>query len=279
MSNENWKTEGLPWVLANGPSGKKLTVILPEDGSKTVSSKDENYERVLAAIKEKRWEDVPDLICPKRRILNFSQGKFEVKNDQVFINGVALPTALSNKIVEYSKEDLPYEPLLAFWENLNQNPSHRSVQQLYGFLEKHDHPITVDGCFIAYKKVRSDFMDCHTGTFSNKVGETVSMPRNQVNEDPNQTCSHGLHVAAFNYAQSFSGEILLMVKVSPKDVVSIPVDYNHEKMRVCQYVVLDVVDKELKAQLLHDTVKSDTDPSELKVDASDDSDLDEEYES
>ncbi len=278
-TDENTKVAPMPWVLANGPSGKKLTIILPEDGSKTISSKDEHYEKVLAAIKEGNWEIVPDLVCPKRRILNFSNGRFEVKNNQVYVDGVAIPTALSNKIVEYSKEDLPCEPLLKFWENLNQNPSHRSVQQLYGFLEKHDHPITEDGCFIAYKKVNANFTDVHTGTFSNKPGETVSMPRNQVNENPNETCSHGLHVAAFSYASTFSGEVLLMVKVNPRDVVSVPVDYNNEKMRCCQYEVLDVVDKELKAQLLRDAEKPDTDPSELGGVDLDNSELDEEYES
>ncbi len=273
MTTENTKVQPFPWVLASGPSGKKLTIILPEDGSKTISSKDENYEKVLAAIKEGNWSVIPDLVCPKRRILNFSNGRFEVKNNEVYVDGLAIPTALSNKIVEYSKEDLPCEPLLKFWENLNQNPSHRSVSQLYGFLEKHDHPITEDGCFIAYKKVNADFTDVHTGTFS--------MSRNQVNEDPNQTCSHGLHVAAFSYASTFSGEVLLMVKVNPKDVVAIPVDYNNAKMRVASYQVIDVVDKELKAQLLRDAEKPDTDPSELVGDDSDseNSELDEEYES
>jgi len=274
MINENTKMAAFPWVLASG----KLTVILPDDGSKTISSKDENYDKVLAAIKEGRWSDVPDLICPKRRILNFSNGRFEVRDNQVWIDGTALPTSLSNKIMEYSKEDLPCEPLIKFWENLNQNPSHHSVQQLYGFLEKNDHPICEDGCFVAYKKVRSDFMDVHSGTFSNKPGEIVKMPRNQVNEDPNISCSTGLHVAAFNYASSFSGDVLIMVKVNPRDVVAIPTDYNQEKMRCTQYEVLDVVDKELKAQLLRDAKKHDTDTSELN-DADDTSDLDEQYES
>lgn len=281
MTTEN-TNKALPWVLANGPTGKKLTVILPEDGSKTISSKDENYDKVLLAIKESRWSDVPELICPKRRILNFSNGRFEVKDNKVLIGGIEIPTALSNKIVEYSKEDLPCEPLIKFWENLNQNPSYHSVQQLYGFLEKFDHPITEDGCFIAYKKVTPDFKDIHTKTMSNKVGETVTMPRNQVNEDPNISCSNGLHVASFGYASTFGSpnDILVMVKVNPKDVVAVPKDYNEAKMRCASYTILDVADQELKAQLLRDAEKPDTDPSELKdQDETGTSDIDEEYES
>jgi len=38
------------------------------------------------------------------------------------------------------------------------------------------------------------------------------------------------------------------VKVNPKDVVSVPYDYNYSKMRVCEYEVLrEVEDKEIEA--------------------------------
>jgi Ran GTPase-activating protein (RanGAP) involved in mRNA processing and transport len=37
---------------------------------------------------------------------------------------------------------------------------------------------------------------------------------------------------------------MLEVKVNPRDVVAVPVDYNNAKMRVCEYVVLSVVTNE-----------------------------------
>lgn len=131
---------------------------------------------------------------------------------------------------------MPFEPLVKFAENLLANPSERSVQELFNFLSVNDHPITNKGTFVAYKKVRSSFLDIHSGTMDNSVGKVVSMPRESVNPDCNVTCSYGLHVANWDYAKNHFGsheDIMLEVEVNPRDVVSVPVDYNSAKMRVC----------------------------------------------
>lgn len=54
---------------------------------------------------------------------------------------------------------------------------------LYKFLEHNGHPITKNGNFIAYKKVTEDFKDCHTKSIDNNIGETVSMAREDVDND------------------------------------------------------------------------------------------------
>jgi hypothetical protein len=56
------------------------------------------------------------------------------------------------------------------------------VTELYGFLEKGNLPITNDGHFLAYKKVRKDYKDCHSGTMDNSIGQVVEMERNQVDD-------------------------------------------------------------------------------------------------
>jgi hypothetical protein len=256
--NDSWKIDGLAWVLVD----TKLTIILPSGESKTICADDSNFEKVLDAIKENNWEIIPDLVSVKEKISSFSEGNFEVKNNRVYFGDIPVPIVLSDKIIEYAKQNLPYKPLIKFWENLNQNPSNRSVEQLYGFLTKYNHPITPDGCFIAYKGVKDNYMDCHTGkTHRNMPGDVVSMPRNQVNENPNETCSHGLHVASYEYVNRFYGGIsqkTVMVKVNPKDVVSVPVDYNNAKMRVCEYVVLEEIQQEVKTSL-YPNVKNDSD--------------------
>src|SRR5690606_34611270 len=148
MNNENWKTDGLPFVKVDD----KLTVILPSGESRTVSSSEGRiYNEVLEAISEENWEVIPDLLNPKTRIENFSNGNFTVKHGQVFIGEEAVPDALGDKIIEYSNQNLPYQPLINFWNNLKENPSYRAVQGLFGFLLKHNLPITKDGHFVAYK--------------------------------------------------------------------------------------------------------------------------------
>jgi hypothetical protein len=205
-------------------------------------------DQLIQAVREDRKDEIPNLVSLSKRVEDFGQGNFVVQDGVIFIKGQQAPEVLSRKIIRFTKEGLPHEPLVLFAENLLKNPSYRAVNELFQFLEKNDHPITDNGCFIAYKKVRSDFLDGHTGTMDNSVGNIVEMPRNQVNEDSSQTCSYGLHVANWDYAcnvySAGEGAVMLEVEVNPADVVAVPSDYSQSKMRVCKYLVLGVVDKE-----------------------------------
>jgi hypothetical protein len=140
------------------------------------------------------------------------------------------------------KEGFAIAPLEQFIDNLMENPSKRAVDELYGFLEKNTLPITDDGCFLAYKKVKADYKDVYSGTIDNSVGQNVSMPRNKVNDDANQTCSDGLHFCSIDYLKHFGGERIVILKINPRDVVSIPVDYNNAKGRCCAYYVIGEVE-------------------------------------
>jgi hypothetical protein len=231
-------------------------VVVNYDGqTHIVSRADALADKLILALKEGRADDIPNLISTAKRIENFSKGAFVVQDGQILVNGIPAPPVLGNKIVKFSNEGLPFQPLVRFAENLQRNPSFRAVNELFQFLEKNDHPITETGKFIAYKRVRGTFKDIHSNTMDNSPGKLVEMSRNQVNEDSNQTCSYGLHVANWTYAHTqFASsdpatDVMLEVEVDPADVVSIPVDYNQSKMRVCKYKVLGVVDKEHSSEV------------------------------
>lgn len=138
------------------------------------------------------------------------------------------------------EEGFSIEPLVAFMENLMQNPSYRAVNELYSFLEQNNLPITPDGHFLAYKKVRDTFFDIHSNTMDNSPGKIVEMDRNLVDDDQNNTCSKGLHFCSQEYLDHFgdSTSRTVILKINPKDVVSIPVDYNNSKGRACRYEVI-----------------------------------------
>jgi hypothetical protein len=159
-----------------------------------------------------------------------------------------------------SAEGKSPNPILRFYERLQKNPSKRSVDQLFPFLDKMNIPITEDGCFLAYKGVRDDYMDQHSGTISNRPGTTVKLPRNLVSDDPKEECHFGLHVGAQGYAVGF-GSRTVICKVDPENVVCVPYDHSHQKMRVCEYKVIgnygdslpsDVIDGE-ELETAHDT--------------------------
>jgi ribosomal protein S27AE len=140
---------------------------------------------------------------------------------------------------------------------------------LFKFLEHNGHPITTEGNFIAYRAVRGDFLDKHTGTMNNAVGNVVEVPRSQVDDNPNNVCSHGLHVATLEYAKGFgtSGDRLLDVEVDPSDVVAVPTDYNGTKMRVCKFKVV----AESKGLIDKPLVESSYEPEEDEEETNEDS--------
>ena len=61
--------------------------------------------------------------------------------------------------------------------------------------------------------VRSDYKDVHSGTFDNSVGQVLEMPRNQVDEDKDRTCSAGLHFCSYDYLKFFGGERIMVLKI------------------------------------------------------------------
>ena len=206
-----------------------------------------NYSKVVEAIKEGRFEDVPDLANIARSVNTFSAGKLEVDelSGTVRYQGTMIDNSLTERLLAMMREGFDVTPMIAFLENLMLNPSKRAVDELYGFLEYGQLPITEDGHFIAYKRVRADYKSVHDGKTDNSIGLTVSMPRNFVDDRSENTCSNGLHFCSFEYLKSFSGEKCIILKINPRDVVSIPVDYNNTKGRACSYQVIgELTDQE-----------------------------------
>ena len=217
--------------------GSNIVVVIGNK-SHTISKTHITYTKVLEAIKAGDWDSVPDIIEPKKVVLNYGQGNVSIQGETLFWKGKELNTGLSVRMIQMLQEGFPIEPMVNFMENLYSNPSHRAVTELYGFLEKSNLPITPDGHFLAYKKVREDFKDCHTGKMDNSVGQIVEMERHEVDDNKDQTCSTGLHFCAMSYLSSFGGARTVIVKINPRDVVSIPSDYNDAKGRACRYEVI-----------------------------------------
>jgi hypothetical protein len=199
------------------------------------------YQKVIDAIKANDWQTVEDIIDPKKVVLNYGSGNVEIQGEKLFWKGTEMHGVIVNRMVQMLQDGFSVEPLVLFMENLMTNPSFRAVNELYGFLERNNLPITPDGHFLAYKKVRSDYKDVYSGTFDNSVGRVVSMERNQVNDDKNQTCSAGLHFCSEGYLANFGGDRVMILKINPRDVVSIPTDYKNTKGRCCQYEVIGEV--------------------------------------
>lgn len=215
-----------------------------------------NYDAVKKAIKEDNPEQLEQLANIVENIQSFAKNSIVIKDGEIYYKDELLHNNLTDRILELMKQELPFEPMLNFLENLMLNDSKRAVDELFNFLSHNSLPITDDGCFIAYKRVREDWKDFHTGTFDNAIGKTVKMPRNKVDDNKEKDCSDGLHVGTLEYVTQFhsnEGHVVI-VKVNPKNAVSVP---NHDttKLRVCEYQVIDHYKEELIAPLYHQEVK------------------------
>lgn len=220
--------------------GKNIILVL--NGVSHTISKDTHiaYGKIVDALKAKDWALLEDLVEPKTAIISFGAGNVSFENGEVRWKGQKFHNALATRMVEMFQEGFPIEPMVKFMELLMKNPSMRSVDQVYGFLEKNKLPITEDGHFLAFKRVKVNYRDIHTGTIDNSVGQVVTMDRNLVDDKPDSHCSSGLHFCSESYLGSFgsSHEPVMILKISPEDVVSIPTDHNGAKGRCCKYTVV-----------------------------------------
>ncbi len=228
-----------PYII----QGSQVTVVI-NSKPHVVSKSHPMYQRVVDAIKANDWETVDSIIDPKKVVLDYGNGNISVQGDTMYWKGEEFHNSLATRMIRMLQDGFDVTPMVNFMENLMQNPSKRAVTELYGFLEKNSLPITPDGSFLAYKKIRQDYKDVHSGTMDNSVGKVVEMERNKVDDDQNRTCSTGLHFCSRDYLNHFGGERIVIVKINPRDVVAIPNDYNDSKGRACRYEVVDEIDKD-----------------------------------
>lgn len=211
-----------------------VNVIIGTD-SQTIMSTDRRFKEIRQACINNNVEMVIRLISLDKVIAKETKGVFTTKDRgrKVFIDNQELPKGLGNKIARMMKNEQPTDSFLAFWNRLKKNPDKRVRENLYEFISKIGCALTTDGFILAYKYVNKNYTSCYNGKFDWTPGKQVEMPRKSCDDDPHSSCSSGLHVGSYNYVRNTS-HIVLLVKIDPKDVVSVPYDYNCEKMRCCR---------------------------------------------
>ena len=224
----------LPYTISH----ESITVIY-EGKSHTIQKSQPQFVNLKRAITNGNWDEVPSHLTIAKSLSTWAKGKFTINEaTEVFsYEGKELPQEINKRIIAMASANDDPTPLFKFYERLKKNPSYRSVHQLYSFLTHSGIPITKDGCFLAYKGVRENYMDVHSGKFSNKPGTVHKMPRNEISDDPEKPCHEGFHVGAISYARGF-GSRVVVCKIDPENVVCVPYDSSQQKMRVCEYKVI-----------------------------------------
>lgn len=131
-----------------------------------------------------------------------------------------------------------------FFRRLAQVKRNHSVVDLLKFMEKGELPIADDGTILVYKRLNRQgkgdtlhYTDVHSGQVKQKVGSHVFMAEALVDPNRNNDCSNGLHIARRDYLSAFSGNVVVLCKLAPEDVISVPI-YDARKLRCKGYTIV-----------------------------------------
>jgi hypothetical protein len=247
-------------------------IVLFMNGSPRKIKKDEaQYAPILKALRlpmNEQENALEAIFASANPNADMHKQGFQVnhQSNAVSYKGELLPTPLAQKVISLIQSNLPVTLLEKFWENLKLNPSYNSVRELYDFLSYKELPITEDGCFIAYRGLRNDFFSVYGNTSTqvikglvdsegriyNGVGEEIEVARNCVDDDRDNSCSFGVHAGSYEYAKDWSRGRLVAVKINPKDVVSVPKDFQCQKLRCCAYTVIAEIKQEIESPAVDD---------------------------
>jgi hypothetical protein len=232
--------------------GRASISIMIDGEFNTVDKSALNYEALKVELQKPEGERdiaaIKALISTKKMIEAFSYGKVKITEDeQVIYDGEPISNYLAARMLQIMNEGYDVTPFAKFMERVYANPQPYTRDELYEWLEAADLPIMSDGRFIAFKKVRKDYKDCHSGMFDNSVGQVLVMERTSCDPNRNQDCSTGFHFCSAGYLTHFRGDRVMVLAIDPADVTAIPRDYNRTKGRTCRYEVIGELDSQSEA--------------------------------
>lgn len=236
---------------------RNLTVVTSDFKVITIAADNPNWKAILECIRQDDEAGVVRLMSIKETVKGFgvgvaNRGNIEVRGNEVFYRTEKLYGEDVERILAFINDGIEPVGMVNFLERKLKNPSKRSVDSLYHFLENKGMPITPRGTFLGYKGLMGDYASRNTGAeplisgirlangaIDNHVGQSPRMDRRFVCDDFNQGCGPGLHVGSLEYAIGWAGGEgrVVIVEVDPADVVSVPTE-EHTKLRACAYTVV-----------------------------------------
>lgn len=235
-------------------SGDSISLWSSTEGSISVRSDNESFEQIKKMLKAGNVADAWDLareaIRETEKVYRLldaraPNGRPLFETDKVTgitrLNGLPIDDRVLEVAQKLIDAGTPMEPLKLFLQLLQRNPSYSSRKQTLDFMQRNGFLIDEQGYIIGLKAVKHDYWDKHTGkTFLNQVGCQPTMQRELVNDDPSTACSYGLHVGNWEYVRGFaaSTDRIVVCKLDPMDVVSVPTYGRGNKLRCCSYLVV-----------------------------------------
>lgn len=149
-----------------------------------------------------------------------------------------------------------------FFERMASVKRNHSVSDLLTFMQKGELPIADDGTVLVYKRLESTstpgvFVDCHSKKVTQRVGSHVFMDEKLVDANRRTECSNGLHVARRDYLMAFHGNVTVLAKLAPEDVIAVP-HADARKLRAKGYHIIAQLSAEDARRVNSDKPMQDT---------------------
>lgn len=220
-----------PVVLVTEPAKPKL----PPAEERPLTKSESAVAEIMAAAKPATSRDfsVPDVAGEEETTV------LAVLEDNTIIPGCE---ALVNQAQAVSEGISSGTGMENFMRRAGMIKRGHSVEDLLKFIQKGELPIADDGCVLVYKllnrtSVEGEFVDCHSGRVKQRVGSRVHMAESMVDARRSQDCSNGLHVARRDYLRTFGGDVCVLAKLAPEDVIAVP-QYDARKLRAKGYHII-----------------------------------------
>ena len=210
-------------------------------------------EELMTMFNPKSAEELKEAESVKEIINNVEDSNLLVKKgDSIYFKGVSelsLPKELVEAILtaESNNDELKLEAYRNFWTLMSLNPNEECRKNLFWFLTKYDMTIAKCGFFVGYRNVDTTieegvYTDHHSHTFKIKIGEMVTMPREQCDCDSSISCSRGLHIGGKGWLKrNYYGNTGLACLINPADTIAVPKIDNYGKLRTCAYLPIEVI--------------------------------------
>ena len=237
----------------------KLVVVYGSE-QYIVNKNNKKYHEIIKILKEnkdvtseEKYELIKNYLTSQSEIKILEEYGFNYENNDLYFQGEQIPLFTKIILENLAKDggiEIAGQSISNFFKKVITNPDQHVKEQLYRFLDAGDLPLLSNGNFIAYKIVNKDLKSIHPTPegihLDHSIGAIVEMDRKKCDNDPNNTCSTGLHFCSKSYLPCYGsgaakGDKIIMVEVNPKDVTSIPNDYNNAKGRCCKYIVRELI--------------------------------------
>lgn len=251
-------TQPITYMAQPALDGQVNVIFYSGDKELHVRTSIEALAGLLSLATDGLWDELEATANTMSHVTNLAPGiTYDEVADMFSLGGIHLSMEYEQLILKTYEQALEdgtpdtLNGLVNLVHRMNAADKMDSFGQLYEFLKHNDIKIMADGRFIGYKGLdtfNETFVDCHTRTIAQKEGDYVYTQEQYVNDDPNVSCSYGLHIGNWAYVKGFSGYHVAQVVVKPEDVVSVPFDYNGGKLRSKGYSIVKILSGDPKLE-------------------------------